>query len=224
MGLISLDVFKRTTTGKNANRRSRAAGRIPAVVYGHDRTSENIELDQHQFVKIMKKLGGSAAIFQMRQDGQAGQDDPIALLKEVQANPVNDDILHVDLMEIPRGVPVTAPVAVHVVGTNQTVKSGQGLVAVSLTEVEISCRPSQLPDFLEVDISELALNDKLFVRDLTTPVGEIVSDPDALVLNIKAPIASLSDEPAEGDEGDEGAEAAGAEDGDKAEESAQDDA
>lgn len=225
MGLISLDVFKRTTTGKNANRRTRAAGRIPAIVYGHDRENEILELDTNQFTRILSKLSGSSAIFQMRQDGEVGEDDPIALLKEIQSNPVNDDILHVDLMEIPRGVDVTAPVSLVVVGMNQTVKSGEGSVAQSLNEVEISCRPSQLPDSIEVDISELELNDKIFVKDLVAPVGEIVSDPEALVLNIKPPMAIVEEEPAEGEEGvegEEGAEAAASEDGEKAEEPAKD--
>ncbi len=208
MGLISLDFFNRSTTGKNANRRARAAGRIPAVIYGTHRETANIELDQKGFVKILKGITGSGAIFQIHQDGEIGEDDPIALLKEVQSNPVNDEILHVDLMEIPRGVPVTVAVSLVVVGSNNAVKTGEGSVAQSLTEVELSCRPSQLPDFIEVDITDLELNDKIFVRDLKTEVGEFVTDPETLVLNIKPPVILVEEEPEEGEEGVEGEEGA----------------
>jgi large subunit ribosomal protein L25 len=114
MGLINLSVFPRSTTGKNANRRSRAAGRIPAVIYGNDVENQNIELDQHDFMKTMSKISGSSAIFSLTQDG--GEDDAIALLKEIQTNPVTDQILHVDLFGIPRGVPVTVAVTLHIVG------------------------------------------------------------------------------------------------------------
>ncbi len=207
MGLINLDVFPRSTTGKNSNRRTRAAGRIPAVLYGTDRETENVELDLHDFTKVLNNLSGSSAIFALKQEGV--EEGAIALMKELQTNPVNDVVLHVDLMEIPRGVDVTVAVAIQVVGMNETVKTGEGSVAQSLTEVEISCRPSQLPDLIEVDISELTLNDKIFVKDLISPVGEIVSDPEVLVLNIKPPMMIVEEEveeDLEGVEGEEGAE------------------
>jgi large subunit ribosomal protein L25 len=214
MGLINLSVFPRSTTGKNANRRSRAAGRIPAVIYGNDVENQNIELDQHDFMKTMSKISGSSAIFSLTQDG--GEDDAIALLKEIQTNPVTDQILHVDLFGIPRGVPVTVAVTLHIVGSNQVVKNGEGSVAQSLTSVDISCRPSELPDFIEVDISELELNDKIFVKDIVSPVGEVVSDAETLVLNIKPPVAIVEEVEEEDEEGVEGAEGEDADgDGDK---------
>jgi large subunit ribosomal protein L25 len=211
MGLINLDVFPRSTTGKNANRRTRAAGRVPAVIYGKDRETANMELDAHAFKVILSHMAGSAAIFRLNQEGV--DEEAIALLREVQSNPVTDEILHVDLMEIPRGVDVTVEVALQVIGTSPAVKNNEGSLAMAINEIEISCRPSQLPDFIEVDISELELHDKLFVKDLTTPVGEIVTDPEALVLNIKPLAAIVEEEEEEGEEGEEGAEGAEGEEG-----------
>ena len=211
MGLINLDVFPRSTTGKNANRRTRAAGRVPAVIYGKDRETANMELDGHAFKVILSHMAGSAAIFRLNQEGV--DEEAIALLREVQSNPVTDEILHVDLMEIPRGVDVTVEVALQVTGTSPAVKNNEGSLAMAINEIEISCRPSQLPDFIEVDISELELHDKLFVKDLTTPVGEIVTDPEALVLNIKPLAAIVEEEEEEGEEGEEGAEGAEGEEG-----------
>jgi large subunit ribosomal protein L25 len=205
MGLVNLTVHPRTTTGKNANRRTRAAGRVPAVLYGHGRAAENIELEAHAFGVVLSKLAGRSAIFALHQEGV--EDGAIALLREVQQHPVTDVVLHVDLMEIPRGVPVTVGVSVNVIGANPVVKSGEGSVALSHDSIQISCLPRELPEQLDVDISELGLNDKIFVRDIKTPVGEVVDDPDLLVLNIKAATVFADEEAAEG----EGAEGEGAE-------------
>jgi len=205
MGLVNLTIHARSTTGKNENRRSRAAGRLPAILYGKGRPTENIELDSHELGVALLHLGGHSAIFSLEQEGR--KDECIALLREVQKNPVTDEVLHVDLMEIPRGEPVTVPVAVEVVGTNQAVKSGEGSVVTSLNAIELSCRPSQLPECIEIDISELGLNDKVFVKDLEAPVGEFVTDPEALVLNIMPATVFIEEEEVEeGEEGAEGAE------------------
>lgn len=200
MGLVSMNIFPRTTTGKNANRRSRAAGRIPAVVYGYERAAETIELDAHEFKLAMVKLAGRSTIFSLK---KAGVDaEHIALLREVQRNPITDAVLHVDLYEIPRGQDVTVPVHLSIVGMNNAVRTGEASVAQSLDSIELSCRPSQLPEVIEIDITNLGMHDKVFVKDVVPPVGVIVSDPEMLVLNIKP--ASLFLEP-EAEEGEEAA-------------------
>ncbi len=202
MGLVNLTIHPRSTTGKNANRRTRAAGRVPAVLYGHGRDAMNIELDEHAVSVAMVHLAGRSAIFALEQEGV--DEPPIALMREIQRNPVTDQILHIDLMEIPRGRPVTVPVSVHVVGSSPAVKAGEGSVVMSLDAIEISCLPRDLPEQLEIDVSELGLNDKIFVRDVKTPVGEIVDDPDLLVLNIKPATIFVEPEAGEGEEGAEG--------------------
>ncbi len=205
MGLVNMNIFPRATTGKNANRRSRVAGRIPAVVYGHDRTTEIVEMDAHEFGAAMTQLAGRSAIFALLQEGV--EDEHIALLREVQRNPVTDEILHVDLYEIPRGQAVTVAVQVSVIGMCDAVKTGEGSVALSLDSIDLSCRPSQLPEVIEIDISEFELHDKVFVKDVVAPVGEIISDPEMLVLNIKpAVVFNEEEEVEEGLEGEEGVE------------------
>lgn len=206
MGLVNLNVFPRATTGKNANRRSRAAGRVPAVVYGHDRATENLELDAHEFKVAMTRLAGRSAIFSLTRAGV--DDEHIALMREVQRNPVTSEVLHVDLYEIPRGQDVTVPVQVSVIGMNEAVRTGEGSVALSLDNIELSCRPSQLPEVIEVDITELELHDKIFVKDLEAPVGEFISDPELLVLNIKPATIFVEEEEEETEEGVEGEEGA----------------
>jgi len=203
MGLVSLKIIPRTATGKNANRRTRAAGHIPAVVYGNERTSENFQLDTHEFSVAMTHLAGRSAIFSLLQDGV--EEEHIALMREIQRNPVTDEVLHVDFYEIPRGQVVTVAVQVSVIGMNDTVKTGEGSVALSLDAIELSCRPSQLPEVIEIDITEMELHDKVFVKDVVAPVGEIVSDPEMLVLQIK-PASIFIEEEEEVEEGIEGEE------------------
>ena len=219
MGLVNLTITPRSTKGKNENRRTRAAGRIPAIVYGKDRESAMVEIEGHPFEVALSHLAGRTALFSLS-EGESSEDDAIALLREIQRNPVTDEILHVDLMEIPRGVPVTVPISIQIVGECQAVKSGEAAVATSMDQIEISCRPRDLPDYITIDISELELNDKVFVKDVTTPVGEIISDPEGLVLNIKPQVLELEEE----DEGEEGAEGAeeGAESSDEGAEKSED--
>lgn len=203
MGLMNLEITPRSTFGKNANRRTRAAGKIPAVLYGKDRDNESVELDTHSFRVAMMQLAGRSAIFSLN-----GDEDDIALLREVQRNPVTDEVLHVDLMSIPRGVPVTVAVSIQIIGECVDVKNGEGSVATSLDKVEISVRPRDLPESLEIDISELSLNDKIYAGDVKLPAGEIVTDPETLILNIKPSIIIVEEEEEEGVEGEEGAEGA----------------
>ena len=203
MGLVNLEIKPRSTFGKNANRRNRADGQIPAVLYGKDRKTESVELDAHSFNVALMHLGGRTAIFSLN-----GDEDDIALLREVQRNPVTDEILHVDLMSIPRGVPVTVAVSLEVVGECPPVKNGDASVAVSLDKLEISVRPRDLPEAIEIDITDLEINDKIFAKDVKLPAGEIVTDPELLVLNIKPSTLALEPLEAEGEEGEEGEEGA----------------
>jgi len=207
MGLVNMTIHPRSTQGKNANRRTRAAGGIPAIVYGKDRESAKVEIEGHPFQVALTHLAGRTALFSLNY-GEPGEDDAIALLREIQRNPVTDEILHVDFMEIPRGVPVTVAVSVEIEGECPDVKSGEAAVATSMDQIEISCLPRELPEYLTIDISELELNDKVFVKDVTTPAGEIVSDPEALVLNIRPQVMELpeEEEDEEGVEGEEGTE------------------
>jgi large subunit ribosomal protein L25 len=215
MGLINLEISPRSTKGKNENRRLRATGRIPAVVYGKERETEMVELDAHPFNVALSHLAGRSAIFSLVR-GEPTPDDSIALLREVQRNPCTDEILHVDLMEIPLRQPVTVAVSLEITGECNVVKTGEASMALSITSVDVSCLPRELPEFISVDVSELELNDKIFVRDIVTPVGEVVSDPDGLVLNVK-PLALEIVEEEEDLEGEEGAEGEGgdSEDGDQ---------
>jgi large subunit ribosomal protein L25 len=216
MALVELNVYPRTDTGKNANRRTRARGRIPAVLYGSGRETTNVEVDTHQFSQALLATKGSSVIFSLKQESAA--DEAIALLRDVQQHPVNDNILHIDLFEIPRGKPITAPVFLRVVGESVDVRRGDAVMSQTLDNVDVSCLPRELPDAVEVDISELGLGDRVYVKDLQIGAGEIITDAESLVLQFRAPANFLEEEEevAEEVEGEEGAEAKAGEEGEEA--------
>ncbi|MFH1843402.1 MAG: 50S ribosomal protein L25 [bacterium] len=214
MGLVNLDIFPRQTKGKNANRKTRAAGKIPAVLYGTGREqTESVEVDAVQFGKILTRLAGKSVIFSLKLE--AADDEPIALLRDVQRNPVTDEILHVDLYEIPRGKTIEVPVQIEVVGESTAVKRGDANVSLVMYMVELSCLPREMPEVITIDITEMGLNDKIHVKDLKTEVGEFVSDPEALVLMLKAPTIYVAEEAvaAEGEEDEAGEGEAGESEG-----------
>jgi large subunit ribosomal protein L25 len=202
MGLLDLRIYPRQSAGKNANRRTRAAGRIPGVIYGAGRPTGMIEVDEREFERALTQAGGDTAIFALQQE-RAGE-QAIALLRQVQRHPVSDQILHLDLYEIPRNVPVVAAVRIEVTGESPAIKHNQANLSHNLDTVEIRCLPRDLPEFITVDISELKVNDKVYVRDLQTPAGEIVTDPEHLVLQLRPPAIFAAAEAAAEEEAVEG--------------------
>jgi large subunit ribosomal protein L25 len=212
MGLVKIHVSKRQTTGKNENRRTRAAGHIPAVIYGNDREATNVQLDTHEFTRVLQKAMGRSVIFDVSLEGE--DENPLALMRDLQRHPVTDEIYHVDLFEIPRGVPVEVEVQVVPQGEPQAVRFNEAEVIQLLNTVTVRCRPREVPEQLTIDISELEINDSRFVKDLETPAGEIVTDPEQQLLVVKTlSLFGLEDEEAEGEAAEgEAAEGEGADD------------
>jgi large subunit ribosomal protein L25 len=191
MGLINLTVHPRETVGKNENRRTRAAGRIPAVLYGKGRASVNVTVDTQEFRKILMTRHGRGAIFNLTVEGEAGQH--VALMREIQQHPVTDEVRHIDLFEIPAGAKVTVEVPLEFVGEPAVMKFGGGEIVKTLEHVAISCLPREMPEVVTLDITDLQMMEKRYVRDLKAPAGEIVSDGDLQVILLKP--ATLFSEP-----------------------------
>lgn len=183
MGLINLTVQPRETTGKNENRRTRAAGRIPAVLYGRERASVNVTVDTQEFRKILMTRHGRNAIFNLTIEGETGQH--VALMREIQQHPVTDQVRHIDLFEIPAGAKVTVEVPLEITGEPTAMKFGGGEIVKTLDHVAVSCLPREMPESITLDITDLQMMEKRYVRDLTVSAGEIVSDGDLQVILLK---------------------------------------
>jgi large subunit ribosomal protein L25 len=197
MALINMTVYPRSTTGKNANRRTRVAGRTPAVIYGDQREeSLNVELDTVVLEKALSRAGGQNLMLALKMDGS--EDSFVAVMRELQIHPVSDEIFHCDLFQIPLGVPLRLEVGLNIIGTNKWVKSGDALLETVNRTVEVECLPRQVPDGIDVDISELKIGGKLTVADLSLAEGQIITDAETILVKVTPNLlVAVEDEVAE---------------------------
>lgn len=186
----------RTEFGKGAARRTRRAGRVPAVIYGHGAQTRHLSLPEHE---IMLALKTQNALIRLEGLGRAG----LALPKAVQRDPLKGTIEHVDLIEVRRGEKVTVEIAVRVAGD---VFSG-GLLDQQLMTVSVEAEATNIPTGVDVDVEGMEIGTSVHAKDLVLPDGTTLStDPEALVLHVVEPAAEAAAEAEEAAAQAEGAE------------------
>ena len=159
-------VAARTRTGKfnkNAARRVRAAGKIPAILYGAGHESIAIEVDPKQILRILHSESGHNTIFDVAIEGQGATK---AMIVDWQYEPIKDTLLHIDLKRIALDKLMRVRVPVRLMGTAVGVKTQGGILDQVLREVEIECLPADIPQHIDVDISQLGLHQVVRVADL----------------------------------------------------------
>lgn len=147
---------------KNAARRVRRAGKIPAVLYGAGHEPVAVEVDPKQISRILYSETGHNTIF----DVKVGSDSAKAMIVEWQYEPIKDQLIHIDMKRIALDKPLRLHVRVKLIGTPVGVKTEGGILDQVLREVEIECLPADIPSHLDVDISGLGLHQVLRVKDL----------------------------------------------------------
>lgn len=174
----------RNVFGKNASRRIRQEGMIPAILYGAGTVSIPLTLNKKDVFAILKAETGENTIFRISFNSETRN----TMIKELQKDPVTDEILHADLIQIVMDNVISVSVPIVLVGEAVGVKAEGGFVDFVTREVEIECLPKNIPEQLEIDISSLHLHQSLKVEDLSSP-GEItlVTDPNTVVVLIHAP-------------------------------------
>lgn len=202
----TLAAATRETRGKNEARRLRRAGRLPAVVYGGAPVrSQAVEVDPKALLRILHSESGFNTLVDLEVDGSAsGQ----VLIKDVQHDPLTDNLLHVDFFRpaMDKAVVVTVPVTLR--GEAAGVKQQAGLLDFVTREIQVECMPAEIPEHVDVDVSELLIGDGVRVRDVAEGRGWTpVSDLDTLLVHVTA-AKTGSDEDGDEEAGDE-AEGAG---------------
>ena len=219
---LTINVAPREQTGRQACRKLRFAGRIPAVLYGKD-CNQSFSLDDREMRILLRKASGTTSLLRLL--GEKGEDE-LVLIKELQSDPIKNSILHIDFVQVHRGEDLQTKVPLVLIGEAEGVKMQGGVLEVLANEVEVRCRPSNLPSGLELDISELLLGGNLQVKDLPKIEGvAFVLDDDVALVSCVGSAGGRSDaEDEEDEEGtEEGAEGE-TEDGDaEGEESAEED-
>lgn len=204
----SLKAVKRETKGKGSSRKLRRQGLIPAVVYGGD-TNMSLTIDPVELDNLLKELGGENAIIPLSVKGVKGADKNV-ILKEMQSDPVSDEILHVDLLEVAMDRAITIEVPITLQGEPEPVKDGDAIIEQILDSVEVFCLPSDIPQELVLDISGMGMNEVRHVGDLTPPEGvEVRREEDTPVVTVGAVKVVVEEvEEEEEEELEEGAEEA----------------
>jgi len=161
--------FPRTTEGRGASRRMRREGKAPGIVYGGTATPQPIELDHNALIHALKNEAFHSSILSMTLDGTAQQ----VLLRDVQMHPFKRQVLHVDFQRVDENRRINMRVPLHFVKDEESpaVTLSGAIISHVLTEMEIACLPRDLPEFIEVDLSALAVGQSIHVSDLKLPAG-----------------------------------------------------
>jgi large subunit ribosomal protein L25 len=217
MSEYQLAAEPRTDTGKGPARRVRAAGRVPAVLYGHGIAPEHLSVDAREFGQALRS-GGANALLQVSIDGGNSH---LALAREIQRNPVRGTYTHIDFQVVRRGEKVTVLVPVRLTGSAPGVVQG-GILDQDLHQLNVEAEVTAVPEAIEADVSELEIGDVLRVSQLSVPSGAtVLDDAEASVVSVIAPTVEPVEEEEEAAEVEEGAAAAEAAEGGEAAEGPQ---
>ena len=191
-----LEAQTRESFGKNEARRTRREGKVPAVLYGGDgKGATPISVAPKALLKILHSEAGQNTLIALK---LAGAGDARVLVKDFQLDPITHAVLHADFYRVAMDklLQVTIPVVVH--GEPKGVKQQGGLVEFIRRDIEIECLPADIPEHIDVDISELMLHEGVRVRDVATnPKWKPISDPDMMIVHVIMPKAEEVVAPAE---------------------------
>src|SRR5687768_17329474 len=166
---IEVTAFPRTLQGTGASRRLRGSGRVPGVIYGANQTAASVEFDHNALLRHLKLEAFHASILDMTVEGNRER----VLLRDFQMHPWKKLVLHVDFQRIDPNKKIHMRVPLHFKNAEISpgVKTGGGVVTHAMNEIEIQCLPDHLPEFIEVDLKDVQLNDIIHVNDLKLPEG-----------------------------------------------------
>ncbi len=187
---FEINAEPRKDVGKGASRRLRRSGEnVPGIIYGAEDPPQNLMMSANELGKAMQNEAFFSQIIDVKVDGKVQQ----AVLRDVQRNPANDRVLHVDFLRISANKPIEVNVPLHFVNEDKCkgVRLGGGMIAHAMTEVEISCLPKDLPEYLEVYMAELDIGEIIHLSDLALPSGvtlvALTHDDDRAVVSVQAP-------------------------------------
>lgn len=166
METIQLTVETRTTKGKEPASKMRRAGKVPGVFYGTGKEAAMVAFDAKEFRVQLAKIQGAPLLKLASQ--RADLDGKLVLLKEIQRHPVKSSVLHADFYEVDESEPLVTAIPVHITGRAKGVTAGGVLQAMRRT-LAVECLPLDLPPAVEIDVSELDINDSIRVSDLHLP-------------------------------------------------------
>ena len=189
-----LTIKRREGTGKAIASRLRRAGSVPAILYGGAEPVP-VAVNPRDVFRLIHGREGTTQLLRVKFDGEGGS--RMAIIRDMQFDPVSEDLLHIDLQEVSMDRAITITVAVHAVGEPAGVRDQQGILSLVLHELTISCLPGLIPERIDADVSALMIGNVLTVGELRAPEGvRILNDPNQAVATVSPPRAEETPEAA----------------------------
>jgi large subunit ribosomal protein L25 len=186
MKTLPLTVHLRTAGNKGAARSLRAGGELPAILYGEQAAPTPLTVNAHEFNTVLKKSSSEHVLVDLTvQGGDSGT--RLALVKEVQHDPISGDVLHVDFLHIHPTKKIRVTIPLRVRGIADGVKNLGGILQHTMRELEVEALPADIPDFVDVDVTALSIGDAIHVRDITLERVQIISHRDRSVASVVPP-------------------------------------
>lgn len=189
-----LEAIKRDTRGKNEARRVRAAGKIPAVVYGDKSEAAVISVDPKILLRILHSESGVNTLISLKFEGEG---DTRVLVRDYQVDPVTQRPLHVDFYRIAMDKMLRVTVPILLKGEPKGVKAQGGVLDFVNRDIEVECLPADIPEHIDIDVADLLINQGIRVRDLPENAKwKAVTDADAMIVHVVTPKVEAVEEPA----------------------------
>jgi len=184
MERVTIQAYRRETTGKGAARSLRRKGELPAVIYRAG-ISEPIKVPGKEFLKLLKKTRGENILVNL----QFPEGSRLAVIKDYQLDPVTGDLLHTDFQEVLLTEKIRVTLKVITTGVPKGVKEQGGILQHALREIEIEALPDRIPGHIEVDVSGLSVGQSIHVSDLKLEEGiKVLTEPEEVIATVTAPV------------------------------------
>ena len=189
---LSLSISPRAQTGRSASRRVRKANQIPAILYGKHTAPQTLALDAPEFSRLVKAVAGRALIIELTQKESSAK--ALSFLQEIQRDPITDKYLHVDLQEVKADEKLDINVPIAIVGEAYGVKTQAGVLEIASHTLRIRCLPKDLPPVIEVDVTELKIDETIKVGSLKPIAGvefrDLPGHPVVSVLSVEEEVVA----------------------------------
>ena len=204
----TLPAQKREGTGKGVARKLRAAGRVPAVLYGRDLEPVHLSVDAREAEQLFHSISVDNTILDLAVEGE--KEAYQTLIREIQVHPLRQSLIHVDFLRIQEGVTVDVNVPVHLVGIPEGVKNSGGVMEQIIHDLPVRCIPSKIPQSIDIDVTHLDLNESLHIYDIEFEEGvEVTIEQKRTICSVAIPKVIAEPEEEEEEELLEGEELEG---------------
>jgi large subunit ribosomal protein L25 len=192
MQQLRLEAQLREVTGKGSARMIRRNGMVPGILYGLEKDNALLQIDEKNLYAIMETEGFESSLINLDIDDIGSE---IAIIKEVQRNPINREILHTDFMRISLEQEITVRIPIVSLGNPLGVRVSGGVQEFTHRELEIRCLPTAIPDHLELEVTDMVIGDFIRISDINSGDIEILDDPETIIVTIRPPRLAAVEEP-----------------------------